>query len=62
MTEKKETRKTTTRKTKAEKAEAAAVMYRGQRYMVIERTENQYKLTDGIIHFWVKADDVNAKV
>lgn len=34
------------------------VTYKDQMYTVLEKTEDKYKLTDGIIHFWVKAKDV----
>ena len=45
--------KATTKKPKAE-----AVTYRGRKYTVLERTDHKVKLTDGTIHFWVKADNV----
>lgn len=34
------------------------VEYKGQTYSVLEKTDTKYKLTDGVIHFWVKARDV----
>ena len=56
MAEKKtSTKKTTTRKTKAS---AQTVKYRGRAYTVLERNDHKVKLTDGVIHFWAKADDV----
>ena len=35
-------------------------VYRGETYTVLERNEKKVKLTDGVIHFWVKAEDVKA--
>lgn len=46
MTEK----KTTKNKTKA--------TYKGKAYKILEQNENKTKLTDGVIHFWVKTKDV----
>ena len=53
--------KKTTRKPKAKKPEAEKVTYRGQIYDVLEQNEHQYKLTDGIIYFWVKAAEINGE-
>lgn len=36
------------------------VTYKGQKYEVLDRTEDRVMLTDGLIHFWVKAKDVTA--
>ena len=36
------------------------VTYKGQKYTVLDRTEDKVMLTDGLIHFWVKAKDVEA--
>lgn len=36
------------------------VTYKGKKYTVLEKTDDRYKLTDGLIHFWVKAKDVEA--
>lgn len=44
--------KKTTKKTK--------VTYKGQKYTVLEEQDGKLKLTDGIIHFWVKKDNVEA--
>ncbi len=52
MAEKKTTKKKTTKKNK--------VMFKEKEYEVLEQNENKVKLTDGSIHFWVKADDVSA--
>lgn len=51
------TKKTTTKKA-APKKEKATVMYRGQEFTVLEKDENTYKLTDGTIHFYARAKDV----
>lgn len=37
------------------------VTYRGQDYTVLEREPDKLKLTDGLIHFWAKAKDVEEK-
>ena len=50
-TKKKETKKKTKKDT---------VTYKGQEYEVMERQPDRLKLTDGVIHFWVKAKDVTA--
>lgn len=47
MAEKKTTKKTTKK-----------VTYRDKKFTVMEETNGRLKLTDGIIHFWVKADKV----
>ena len=36
------------------------VTYKGQKYTVLEQTDDRIMLTDGLIHFWVKASDVEA--
>ena len=46
-TEKKTTKKTTKK-----------VTYRDKKFTVMEEANGRLKLTDGIIHFWVKADKV----
>ena len=33
-------------------------IYRDREYIVLERNEDKVKLTDGLIHFWAKAKDV----
>lgn len=43
--------KKTTKKTKK-------VTYRDKKFTVMEEANGRLKLTDGIIHFWVKADKV----
>lgn len=47
MAEKKTTKKTTKK-----------VTYRDKKFTVMEEANGRLKLTDGIIHFWVKADKV----
>lgn len=55
MAEKKTTKKkATTKKTKN------TVLYNEKEYEVLEQTEDKVKLTDGSIHFWVRAKDVSA--
>lgn len=44
--------KKTTKKTK--------VTYKGQKYTVMEEQDGRLKLTDGIIHFWVRKESVEA--
>ena len=34
------------------------VTYKGTEYEVLERLPDRLELTDGLIHFWVKAKDV----
>ena len=63
----------TTKKTQPKKAEikkvtkkakpkkpAETVIYKGRNYEVMDKTDHKYQLTDGTIHFWVKASDVDA--
>lgn len=46
-------------KKKAEpKAKKNECLYRGMKYKVMEENDDKLKLTDGIIHFWVKKADV----
>lgn len=59
------TKKTTTKKAAPKKeTETAAkkapdtVLYKGKEFFVVEKTETAYKLTDGVIHFFAKAKDV----
>lgn len=47
MAEKKTTKKTTKK-----------VTYRDKKFTIMEEVNGRLKLTDGIIHFWVKADKV----
>ena len=37
------------------------VTYNGRKYEVLEKIDDTYKLTDGLIHFYVKAKDVKAE-
>ena len=45
-------------KKKADKP--AKVTYKQQKYTVLEEQDGKLKLTDGIIHFWVRKDNVEA--
>lgn len=36
------------------------VTYKGEKYTVLEKVNGKVKLTDGLIHFWVKETDVEA--
>lgn len=56
MAKKAETTKATKAKPKKQKSET--MEYKGQTFDVLERQDGKVKLTDGIIHFWVK--DVKA--
>lgn len=47
-------KKTPAKKTK----KPTAVTYKGCKYEVLERTEQRVCLTDGTIHFWIKAEDI----
>lgn len=49
-------KKTTTKK--AAKPKTETVVYNKQKYTVLERNDRKVCLTDGTIHFWVKACDV----
>lgn len=46
--------------TKKETKKSKKVTYKQQKYTVLEEQGNKLKLTDGIIHFWVRADSVEA--
>lgn len=62
MATKKTEKKTTTKKPAAKrtkKPKEVTVIYKDQKYTVIEENDGKLKLTDGIVHFWVKADKVN---
>ena len=62
MAEKKTTtKKTTTRKPRAKKPQADLATYKGRTFEVLERNGNRVKLTDGTIHFWVKATDIDGE-
>lgn len=47
--------KKTTRKPKEDRVTA---QYKGKTYDVLEQNEHCTKLTDGMIHFWVRNKDV----
>lgn len=51
-------KKTTKKSTKTKKTNV--VTYKGQKYTLLEEGNGKVKLTDGTIHFWVKAKDVTA--
>ena len=40
------------------KSEANTCTYKGKTFTILEDNGRTIKLTDGIIHFWVKADKV----
>lgn len=42
------------------KTQKDTVKYKGQKYTVLEKNEKRVCLTDGLIHFWVRAEDVEA--
>lgn len=49
--------KTATKKT-TRKAKKDEVLYRGQKYTILEEANGKVKLTDGMIHFWVRGEDL----
>lgn len=51
-TAKKPAKKTTTKK------EKNTVTFKGRKFTVLEKNDLSYKLTDGSIHFYAKAKDV----
>ena len=51
------TAKTTKKTTKKE----PTGKYRGEIYTILDRNEHRVLLTNGAIHFWVKADDVEVQ-
>ena len=55
---KKEETKRTTKKAKPR--DPQSVTYKGRMYSIMDRTEDKLCITDGTIHFWVKAKDVDA--
>jgi hypothetical protein len=55
------TKKATTKPTTTKKPEALTAVYRGNKYEIIEQNEHKVCLTDGTIHFWVRAKDVEIK-
>ena len=42
------------------KKKATKVTYKDNKYKVLDENENKYMLTDGMIHFWVRKEDVKA--
>lgn len=67
MAAKKETTKTAKAKAKKEPARKPAkraekkpeqATFNGKQYEILERTPDRFKLTDGTIHFWARADRV----
>lgn len=60
MATKKAETKTATKKPAAKKTakKIDKVIYRDREYIVLERNEDKVNLTDGLIHFWAKAKDV----
>lgn len=46
------------KKKAAPKKQKQTVTYKGKEYTVLEKTELSYKLTDGMIHFYARAKDV----
>lgn len=56
MATKKESKTATTRKPAKPKADT--VTYKERKYTVMERNDQKVCLTDGTIHFWVRATDV----
>lgn len=61
MAEKKATKKTTTTRKPRAKKNPDAVVFRGEKYSILEENEQKYKLTNGIIHFWASKKDVTAE-
>ena len=49
--------KTTTKKAKKKTNKAT---YKNNEYTILEHQDGKYKLTDGVIHFWVREKDVKA--
>ena len=50
--------KKTTRKAAPKKQPKSTVIYKEQEYEVLDRMDNKIMLTDGLIHFWVRAEEV----
>lgn len=48
------------KKTTAKKPKKNTVTYKGKQFTVLEKNERSMKLTNGSIHFWVRADRVEA--
>lgn len=48
------------KKTTAKKKKNNKVTYKNRQFTVLERTDRMLKLTNGSIHFWVRADRVEA--
>ena len=45
---------------KKETKKSKNVTYKQQKYTVLEEQDGKLKLTDGIIHFWVRKESVEA--
>lgn len=50
-------KKTATKRTRKTKA-TDEVTFRGNKYILLEEANGKCKLTDGMIHFWVRGDEV----
>lgn len=59
-TTKKTETKPTTKSTTTRKPKKISAEYKGRQYEIIEQNEHHICLTDGTIHFWVRACDVQA--
>lgn len=46
------------KKTTKKKNKAPWCIYNGKEYTILEEQDNKVKLTDGIIHFWAKKENV----
>ena len=53
-----EKKKAETKKKSETKKKKAEVSYNGKEYSVLEEVNGRLKLTDGTIHFWVKAEKI----
>lgn len=60
MATKKETKtaKPASKKKAAPKKDPNKAFCRGQEYTVLSRNEHRTELTDGVIHFWARNEDV----
>lgn len=50
--------KTTKKQPKKTAPKVDACIYRDRKYIIQEHSNGKVKLTDGVIHFWVKEADV----
>lgn len=55
------TKKTETKPATTGKPKKITAIYQGKKYDVLEQNEHKVCLTDGSIHFWVRAKDVEIK-